>query len=201
MNRREVLKGLGLTLGYTIATPSIMSLLQSCNTEVKLWIPKLLSVDEGIVLKNLIDIMLPKTEITPGALDVNVPEFIDLYVYEVYEDDMQYKFKKGISTIIKALNIPEEGVSLLEHKDYDALLTKYLKVSKKQRLIYENENDKKNEDATIFNALIDLRNTSVWVYKTSQQIGEHVLAYDPIPGTQIGCVSLEESTGGKAWSL
>lgn len=201
MNRRDVLKGLGLTIGYTIATPSIMSLLQSCKTEAKLWTPKFLSIDEGIVLKNLVDIMLPKTEATPGALDVNVPEFIDLYAYEVYEDKKQLKFKKGISAIIKALNIPEEGVSALKHKDYDTLLATYLKASKEQRTIYENESDKNNEDAIIFNALIGLRNTSVWAYKTSEQIGENVLAYDPIPGTQIGCISLKESTNGKAWSL
>lgn len=201
MNRRDVLKGLGLTLGYTIATPSIMSLLQSCKTEVKLWTPKFLSIDASIVVKNLVDIMLPKTEATPGALDVNVPEFIDLFAYDVYNEEKQRKFKKGINAIIKALNIPEEGVSILEHNDYDALLAKYLKASKEQRVIYESESDKNNEDAIIYNALLGLRNTSIWAYKTSEKIGENVLAYDPIPGVQIGCISLEESTGGKAWSL
>jgi hypothetical protein len=32
-------------------------------------------------------------------------------------------------------------------------------------------------------------------------VGEKVLAYDPIPASQKGCVSLEETTNGKAWSL
>jgi len=27
------------------------------------------------------------------------------------------------------------------------------------------------------------------------------LAYSPIPGQQKGCVDLEETTGGRAWSL
>ncbi|MDD7884406.1 gluconate 2-dehydrogenase subunit 3 family protein [Flavivirga sp. 57AJ16] len=201
MNRRDVLKGLGLTLGYTIATPSIMSLLQSCKTEVKLWTPKFLSVDEGTVVKNLVDIMLPKTEATPGALDVNVPEFIDLYTYKVYNEQQQLKFKKGLNAIIKALNTPAEGVSALEYKDYDILLAKYLKASKKQRLAYQNGSDKDDEDTIVFNALLELRNTAVWAYKTSEQIGETVLAYDPIPGAQIGCAPLEELTNGKAWSL
>ncbi len=201
MNRRDVLKGLGLTLGYTIATPSVMSLLQSCKTEVKLWTPIFLSIDQGIIVKNLIDIILPKTEATPGALDVNVPEFIDLYAYKVYNEKKQHKFKKGINAIIEALNIPEEGVSKLEHKDYDTLLVKYLKASKEQRAIYENESDKNNIDVIIYNALSGLRNMAVWAYKNSEQIGEHVLAYDPIPGTQIGCAPVEELTNGKAWSL
>jgi hypothetical protein len=42
---------------------------------------------------------------------------------------------------------------------------------------------------------------SIWAYKTSQKIGEEVLAYDPIPGKLQGCISLEEATGGKVWSL
>ncbi|GAA3596379.1 gluconate 2-dehydrogenase subunit 3 family protein [Flavivirga amylovorans] len=201
MKRRDALKGLGLTLGYTIAAPSIMSLLQSCKTEVTLWVPKFLSVDEGIIIKKLIDIILPATETTPGALDVNVPEFIDLLAYKMYDDEEQLKFKKGIDAITKALNIPEEGTSELEHKEYDALLAKYLKASKEQRIIYENESDENNVDAIIFNALSELRNNAVWAYKTSEQIGENVLAYDPIPGAQIGCISLEKSTNSKAWSL
>jgi len=46
-----------------------------------------------------------------------------------------------------------------------------------------------------------LRDNTVWAYKTTEEIGENVLAYDPIPGVQLGCVSLKEATGGKAWSL
>ncbi|NMH87105.1 gluconate 2-dehydrogenase subunit 3 family protein [Flavivirga algicola] len=201
MNRRDALKGLGLTLGYTIATPSVMSLLQSCNTEVKLWTPKFLSIDEGVIVKNLIDIILPKTEATPGALDVNVPEFIDIYAHEVYTDKQQHKFKQGINAIMKALNIPEEGVSKLAHNDYDTLLAKYLKAPKEQRVIYENESDENNVDAIIYNTLSGLRNIAIWAYKNSEQIGEHVLTYDPIPGAQIGCASVEDLTNGKAWSL
>ena len=48
---------------------------------------------------------------------------------------------------------------------------------------------------------MNLRNSSVWAYKTSELIGETVLAYAPIPGKQQGCISLDEATGGKAWSL
>ena len=33
------------------------------------------------------ELILPKTESSPGALEVNVPEFIDLFVFKVYEDE------------------------------------------------------------------------------------------------------------------
>jgi hypothetical protein len=201
MNRREVLKGLGLTLGYTVAAPSIMSLLHSCKTEPEIWTPQFLSISEGTVLKNLVDLILPKTESSPGALEVNVPEFIDLFVFKVYEDEEKVKFKKGMDSILKALNIAENNTSIVKAKNYDNLLAKYLRASKEQQEFYNKKENKNNEDAIIFNTLVNIRNTSVWAYKTSEHIGENVLAYDPVPGQQIGCASLEDLTGGKAWSL
>lgn len=202
MNRRDVLKGLGLSLGYAVATPGIMSMLQSCKTEASLWVPKLLSIDEGIVITNLVDLILPKTDNTPGALDVNVPEFLDLYAFKTYDEKQKKSFKKGINGIMKALNINTENKpSSLKTEDYNALLAKYLKASKEQQDTYSQEKDEENEEVILYNALVNLRNSSVWAYKTSEQIGEHVLAYDPIPGAQIGCGSIEETSGGKAWSL
>ncbi|MEP5341208.1 MAG: gluconate 2-dehydrogenase subunit 3 family protein [Algibacter sp.] len=197
MNRRDLLKGIGLTLGYAVATPSIISLLHSCKSETKIWVPQFLSIDEGTVLKNLVDLILPTTEDSPGALDVNVPEFIDLYINKAYDTKAQIKFKEGITSIMTALNISEKGLSELKTEQYDTLLTKYLKTTKIEQKAFK----KDTEDGIIFNTLINIRGTSIWTYKTSEQIGKKVLAYDPIPGWQKGCIPLEEATGGKAWSL
>lgn len=197
MNRRDLLKGIGLTVGYVVVTPSVLSLLHSCTSEVKTWTPQFLSIDEGIVLRNLVDLILPTTEDSPGALDVNVPEFIDLYADKAYDDKAQTKLKKGIAAIIAALNISEKGPSELKTEHYDALLAKYLKTTKTEQKAFK----KDTKDGIIFNTLKNIRSTSIWAYKTSEKIGENVLAYDPIPGWQKGCISLEEATGGKAWSL
>lgn len=197
MNRRDLLKGIGLTLGYAVVTPSVISLLHSCKSEAKIWVPQFLSIDEGTVLKNLVDLILPTTEDSPGALDVNVPEFIDLYINKAYDTKAQVKFKEGITSILTALNISEKGPSELKTEQYDALLAKYLKTTKIEQKAFK----KDTEDGIIFNTLINIRGTSIWAYKTSEQIGENILAYDPIPGWQKGCMSLEEATGGKAWSL
>lgn len=201
MNRREALKGMGLTLGYTIAAPSIISLLHSCNTETSTWTPVFLTQAEATVITNLVDLILPKTKASPGALDVNVPEFLDIYALKVYNDERKVKYKQGLQAIIKALNIVDSNTSSVKTEDYDALLAKYLKSTKAQQKIYNEETDKNNQDALIFKALVDLRGSSMWAYKTSQQVGENVLAYDPVPGMQKGCIPLEEATNGKAWSL
>ena len=52
----------------------------------------------------------------------------------------------------------------------------------------------------VFETLKGLRGRAVWAYKTSEKIGEDVLAYDPVPAEQKGCIPLSE-TNGKAWSL
>ena len=91
MKRRDALKGMGLSIGYAIATPSILSLLQSCKTEPLIWNPIFLTQKEGTVITNLVDLILPVTETSPGALDVNVPEFLDLYAHKVYNDERKAK--------------------------------------------------------------------------------------------------------------
>lgn len=197
MKRRDALKNIGLSIGYTIATPSILSLLQSCKNEAAVWTPQFFSFDEGIALKNIVDLILPVTEDSPGALDVNVPEFIDIYTLKALNKKTQTKIKKGFASVINALNIPEEGISELKLEDYDVLLAKYLKANEATRKAFKNN----KEDSLCFFVLNFVRYRTIWAYKTSELIGETVLAYDPIPGPAKGCISVEEATDGKAWSL
>ncbi|MBT8395254.1 MAG: gluconate 2-dehydrogenase subunit 3 family protein, partial [Bacteroidia bacterium] len=195
--RREAIKNLGLSFGYALATPSVISLLQSCKTNVNNWEPLFFSVDEGVVIRNLVDLMLPKTELTAGALEVNVPEFLDLYASKIYTKEQQDSYKEEIQAIIQELLISDDQVSKLSNVDYDNLLKKYLKADANTQKTFKNG---KGENI-VFSSLLKLRNTSVWAYKTSELIGESVLAYDPVPGRQQGCISVNEATGGKAWSL
>ena len=197
MRRRDALKNLGLSFGYVLAAPSAISLLQSCQTDINKLEPIFFSVDEGIVITNLIDLMLPKTDLTPGAIEVNVPEFLDLYASKVYTKEQKESYKEEINAIIQELLHQDDNVSELNIEDYDNLLSKYLKADANTQKTFKNGNG----DNTVFNSLLKLRNTSVWAYKTSELIGETVLSYDPVPGKQQGCVSINEATGGKAWSL
>jgi hypothetical protein len=197
MDRRKALKGLGLSVGYVIATPTIISMLQSCKTDVAVWKPIFLTIDEGIVVRNLVDLMLPKTEATPGAIDVNVPEFLDLFASKVYTEERQAHLKTGLKGILRALKVEDNNASVLKTEDYDALLAKYLKANKEEVAAFKNN----EEDLVVLDALTALRSASIWAYTNTEEIGENVLAYDPIPGRQQGCISVEEATGGKAWSL
>lgn len=200
MNRRDALKGMGLSLGYIIATPTILSMLQSCSTKAEKWVPLFHSDIQALVLEGLVDLILPKTKDTPGALDVNVPKFIDLYVAEALTDEDNETYKLGFEAVMDELGIPNvepdpEQPIKLKTEDLDAILSKYLRISKAQRLAYI------TEEHLVFMTLLTIRDQTVWAYKTSKEIGKNVLAYDPVPGEQKGCISVEEATGGKAWSL
>ena len=109
MERREALKGLGLSLGYTVATPSLIGLLQSCTTKAK-WTPKYLSSNVAIVLENLVDLVLPKTEASPGALEVNVPAFIDLYYGKAFNEERQSEFNDGMKAIMNELQVTDTNL-------------------------------------------------------------------------------------------
>ena len=130
-----------------------------------------------------------------------MPKFIDLYTSETATDEQKELYTTGLDAVMEELGIPEdlnppnEKPFTLETEKFDAILSKYLSLTKAERLAYvEQEN-------IVFETLMKIRDQTVWAYKTSKEIGKNVLAYDPIPGQQKGCISLEEATGGRAWSF
>ena len=76
MKRRQVLKNLGLGAGFLVATPTIISLLQSCTNEPE-FIPLFLSKGEGHALRRVVDLVILSDEKIPGAVDLGVHSFID----------------------------------------------------------------------------------------------------------------------------
>ena len=212
MNRRQALKNIGYTTGFLVATPTILSLLQSCAKEEQLaWQPQLLSEDEAKMLTKVVDLIIPETENIPGAKSLNVPMFIDKYIATMAEDEQISMFKEAAGVILTDWGIGEDkSISKVTDEEYHALLSKYLKASKDERESYMIEMQKfatpeemKNmsKDLKMYMFLTSVRDLTIFGYKTNEEIGENVLAYDPVPGEQIGCETTEKLTQGKAWSL
>ncbi|MGM5468750.1 gluconate 2-dehydrogenase subunit 3 family protein [Flavobacteriaceae bacterium LMO-SS05] len=198
MKRREALKNLGLATGFVVVSPSIISLLQSCTSNASTWTPTFLSIDEGVVLTNLVDIILPKTDI-PSATELNVPQFIDKYIHEVMDDESQAQIKTAFGNIISILKPnAEDQINKVTQDDYKALLDKHMLI--KGEIDSEREANPESKDMTNHEFLNTLKWMSINAYLTTQEIGENVLAYDPVPGAYY-CGDLQELTGGKSWSL
>lgn len=198
MKRRDALKRLGLASAAIVATPTLVSLLNSCSTEPELWEPQFLSLEEGQLLKKMVDVFLPKSEL-PSATEVNVPEFVDRFVNEVYSIEDQVIFKDAYAKMLGSIkDQSQEQVDYLQEKNIKSFLDNNLKV--KGEIDTERINNPDYDGLTTSECLNTIKGMCINAYITSEKIGEEVLAYDPVPGAYY-CDDLEELTEGKRWSL
>lgn len=228
MDRRQALRNIGWGTGALVATPTIISILQSCESK-PVFTPVFLSMSQGHALKTMVDLIIPNEETIPGAVAVGVHEFIDAYWKEVLptntsevEDEFwevsptrEQPFVKKTWDDFEAYFKSEYQKELSEGtpEDFDAILSKYLKSSKEQQLAYgkafgeylmalkKDPSASLDTDAQVFNLLATVRGMTIWGWKTSEEIGKNVLWYDPVPGQQIGCMPVEEAGNGNAMAL
>ena len=187
MDRRKALMQIGMSMGYVVAAPTFMSVLQSCNnSKTTTWIPQFLTPDEGVILIGTVDSILPKTD-TLSASEVNVHVFLDSFANEVMPPNQQDQFKATLNQLaVNALeSSKKENISDLTVEDITPEMLKAL-------------TDKKAKGVPFAKKIRDL---TIWGYKCTEYVGEQVLAYDSIPGQYIACGDLDELSGGKAWSI
>ncbi len=216
MERRSALKNMGLAFGYAAATPTLLSLIQSCTSKKVLdWTPDFFTKDEGTAVHTLLDMILPKTD-TPSATEVNVHVFIDQFAKEVLPDTQKDFLKLGMGKFFDKVlaDTQKETLSELNEEDLTPALSTYLKKRTKDveeshnialgeyfQAIEQNGSAVLDDEIARFAFANSLRDISIWAYKNSEFVGEEVLAYLPIPGEYVPCESTETLTQGKAWSL
>ena len=201
MERRDALKNLGLSIGGITMSSTVVGLLQSCSGKSNLsWNPEIFDSQEAELITKTLEVILPKTEDIPGATELNLTQFIDGYIKHVSGSKEQKSIKKLAEKYLSTTKatLGKKNVSDMTLDDIDSRLAYYLKADKSQIDQWSNED---SDDASNYNFLNSLRSRGVSAFKMSEYIGEKVLAYSPIPGQQIGCVDLNEATGGKAWSI
>ncbi len=214
MNRRQALKNIGIGAGVMVIGPTTFSLLQSCKNDPQLsWDPVFLSVPNAYALKQILEVILPSTD-TPGANDLNIANFIDSYMNEVASEERRENFKRSANSFATAFKNqfdkdPENG----KEEEYRQIVDKYLRATPDQQKDYLRRNtetqdpmDKDPEDnmdfeASAYSYLSDVREMGIWAWKSSEEIGENVLWYDPVPGIYIPCAPQNELGNGKAMSL
>ncbi|MDA8686540.1 gluconate 2-dehydrogenase subunit 3 family protein [Robiginitalea sp.] len=197
MNRRKALKSAGLLAGASIAVPSILNLLQSCErTSRPEWQPQFFTENEAQLIGALADMILPATS-TPGALDVNVDIFIDTLVAKAYAPEAQQAFRDALNAL-DADCLKNKGDSFVN-----------LNESSKKEFLSEAEQNAGTFNPGVWGTAIgeqkpvgfyrSLKSTMIWAFFSSEQIGKNILSYDPIPGAYHGCIPVSEV--GNRWSL
>lgn len=170
MNRRDLLKkGVYGLAGVTLSS-TLISTLQSCSS-IKKYSPLYFSKTEFSLLSNIVDFLIPKTE-TPGALEMKVPQFIDIIISETYNNESKNNFSNKLKLLIE--DFKSNNIDL---SNYNSMKSKFV----------NDFNNKTHQE--IYNHIRDL---TVWGFKTSKEIALNVLNYNPIPGYQLGCVDIDK---------
>lgn len=207
MDRRTALKNLTLSIGYVVAAPTLFNMLASCTSETATWKPVFLSLDEKLMVTHLVDIILPASNI-PGALDVNVPEFIDKMYKEIELAPKQKIFQNGAAIFAENFNEKfGKKVSKGTKEEIETLFGSYFNLSQaKQKQVIQEQSKTESEigennkaSFLMYQFLFSVRYYTLFGYYTSKKVGTEVLNYDPIPGVYKGCIPVEEV--GNAWTL
>lgn len=217
MERRSALKNMGLAFGYAVATPTLLGLLQSCKDKPAYaeWVPSFLDKEKGYVLAQTLDVILPKTD-TPSATEMNVHVFIDAYLDEVMplaqRDFVLMKMNTFYDKVLA--DSGKEALMDIEAVDIEPVLQTYLRkrsdeeeashnkaIRSYMEAIMQGGQATLDDDISNFSFANDLRDLGTWAYKSSEYVGEEVLAYLPIPAEYLPCEDVNTLTGGKAWSL
>lgn len=207
MNRRESIKGLAMSLGYVVAAPTVVSILESCAKKNETWPAVFLNEKEQHFITDLVDIILPVTD-TPGGLDVNLPQFIDMMANDVLTADEQQIFKEGSDIFSKRFKTQfGKDIGDSDKNETAKLFGSYFDVSKEKKegiLKVQSANfaevlEKDKEDFKIYKFLLSIRSLSLLGYFTSEKIGTEVLTFDPIPGRYEPCKPISEV--GNAWTI
>jgi len=170
MNRRDLLKNGVYGLAGVTLSSTLISTLQSCSS-IEKYSPLYFSKTEFSLLSNIIDFLIPKTE-TPGALDMKVPQFIDIIISETYNNESKNNFSNKLKLLIEDFKSNN-----IELSDYYSIKSKFV----------NDFNNKTHQE--IYNQIRDL---TVWGFKTSKEIALNVLNYNPIPGYQLGCIDIDK---------
>lgn len=197
MDRRKALQKAGMYAGATILMPSMLSIFQSCKNEIRLdWRPEFFTEEEAKTIALLIDMILPRTE-TPGALDVKADIFIDKVIAQTYNTADQVKMREEIAKF----NVDCKS-------NYGDIFIN-LKGPDRIKVLNEAEKNSRKFNPGVWGTSIGeqgpiafyraMKSMAIWAYFTSEEIGENVLSYDPIPGKYESCKPISEV--GNRWSL
>jgi hypothetical protein len=177
MNRRHLFKQAGVISLYSSLPAVLGQFITSCNTKAKELRAGFFSDDEFGLLEQLTETLLPKTS-TPGALDTNVPYFIDLVVKDCMKPEDQQLIKKGLQEMNKQ---------------------KFLSLSANERLEAVKKTDeaafKENSEQPWFRILKKL---SLIGYFTSQEGMTKALNYVKVPGNYEACIPYKKGEKGMA---
>jgi hypothetical protein len=177
-------------MGGVISAPAL-SILNGCQPKNQETANdgRLFNNDRKNIISAISALIIPVTD-TPGALEANVPDYIQVMITDCYPDEDQERFVTGLDEIDKeAKNSFDKSFLNLEETQQVELLTRLEKEAVEKR---------KNDPEFVPPALLMLKELTLIGYFTSEVGATQALNYVPVPGKYEGCVPLQP--GQKAWA-
>jgi hypothetical protein len=198
MKRRDLLKKVGIGVGVLAVSPFTISLLQSCNNDPS-WNPNFFKKADIEFLNELSDLIIPSSVEIPGAKELKLLRFVDIYISRVLSKGEQKTIYNTFDKF-QLEYLKSSSLSNIDSKTLNSLLDYFFVKNKSKHDIWMNDfMNTKESQSYIF--LYSFRELLVSAFKTNEYIGKNILVYRPIPGEQRGCVDLIETTNGRAWTI
>ncbi len=183
MNRREVLKSVGLIVGGSIVGAE--AFLTGCSNKKQ---DGFLSIDQMRILEEIAEVILPKTEGSPGAKDATVGQFMNNIVTDFYTNAEQQVFARAI------LSLEKSEFSAMSSEDKIQYVKQLeIEVKKKPKEVYkiEKENMEQEKFETIHPYLM-IKQLTIWGYLASEIVANNNFNFLPIPGHYESCVQVTD---------
>jgi gluconate 2-dehydrogenase gamma chain len=198
MNRRELLQRVAYLMGGAISAPAVLGVLNGCSAkkEEAAWQPVFLSKEQGALVADVAEIMIPRTD-TPGAKDAGVPAFIDLILKDAYEEEDRQRYVSGLKAFDDAartahgkgfVELPKAQQAELVRKFHDEAVA--LELADEKRQAYQRRP-----------FVLMTKELTLLGFFTSEPGATQVQQYAAVPGAFKGCVPLAQAGNGKAWAL
>lgn len=198
MKRRDLLKKVGIGVGVLAVSPFTISLLQSCNNDPS-WNPNFFKKGDIEFLNELSDLIIPSSVEIPGAKELKLLRFVDIYISRVLSKGEQKTIYNTFDKF-QLEYLKSSSLSNIDSKTLNSLLDYFFVKNKSKHDIWMNDfMNTKESQSYIF--LYSFRELLVSAFKTNEYIGKNILVYRPIPGEQRGCVDLIETTNGRVWTI
>ena len=180
-------------MGGVVSAPAIAGILKGCAAKPTIdWKPLFLSEDQGILVSQVAEIIIPKTD-TPGAKETGVPAFIDLMLKDAYSKEDQDRFLESLKAFDDECK-KEYGDNFME-LDIEKQ-TAFVKKVHDQAVATE----KSTKPAPKRPFILMTKELTMLGFFTSEVGATQVLQYVAVPGSYKGCIPLAEAGNGKTWA-
>ena len=178
MNRREALRRTAAITGMAVSSTISARLLEGCHPSGKPgWPPIFLKKQEIDLISSIANLIIPSTD-TVGALDVHVPEFIDLMLKDGLGEEEKPSFRQAL--IAFQADVEQEYGNIFE--DCSLELQGRIMLALDNREDHHFSLNIKNDFYQIVKKL------TVLGFFTSEQVMKNMLDYHPVPGRFEGCI-------------